>query len=338
MNFDKPILVTGGGGFLGAKICSRLIEKGYRVRSFSRKSYPELNRIGVDCVQGDLRDGEAVRKAVKGCGSVIHNGAIAGIWGRKDDYLGINVQGTRNVLDASKAFGVRELVYTSSPSVVARNDDLSGADESLAYSDKFYSWYSYSKKQAESLILNAHGEEGLCAVALRPHLIWGPGDPHFLPRILEKARQKKLFRLGNTQNLVDVIFVDNAANAHISALEAMTNGQFIGGGQAFFLGQEKPVNLWDFLDKLLLHSGEKPLSPHPKLTFKQAWSLGFIIEGLYKTLRIYDRDPPMTRFLAMQLCRSHFFSHANAANHIGYHPEISIEQGLSLLKKSFNSH
>lgn len=338
MMTDKPVLVTGGGGFLGAKICSQLIEKGYSVRSFSRKVYPGLQKIGVECVQGDLRDSAAVNKAVKGCESVIHNGAIAGIWGRKHDYLGINVQGTKNVLEASKAFGIRHLVYTSSPSVVARNQDLSGADETLPYSDKYYSWYSYSKTQAESLVLGSHSDQGLCTVALRPHLIWGPGDPHFLPRILEKSRQKRLFRLGSAENLVDVIFVDNAASAHISALEAMSQSRFSGGGQAFFLGQEKPVNLWDFLDQLLLHSGEKPLAPHPKLTFKQAWNIGIVLEGLYKVLRIYDRDPPMTRFLAMQLCRSHFFSHAKAADQIGYYPEVSIDQGLELLKKSHRIH
>ena len=169
MMTDKPVLVTGGGGFLGAKICSQLIHKGYSVRSFSRKVYPGLQKIGVECVQGDLRDSTAVNNAVKGCGSVIHNGAIAGIWGRKDHYLGINVQGTKNVIEASKAYGIQHLVYTSSPSVVARNQDLSGADETLAYSDKYYSWYSYSKSQAESLVLGSHGDQGLCTVALRPH-------------------------------------------------------------------------------------------------------------------------------------------------------------------------
>ncbi|MCB9229629.1 MAG: NAD-dependent epimerase/dehydratase family protein [Deltaproteobacteria bacterium] len=330
---EGKVLVTGGGGFLGSAICRQLIRKGYQVRSFSRNIYPELVRAGVECLTGDMRCPEDLKKAVSGCDTVIHSAAKAGIWGKPEDFMDINYKGTLSLLNASKQAGVRRFIYTSSPSVVFGNQDIRGADESLPYPQKFYSWYACSKRHGEAAVLAAHQGAEFCTLALRPHLIWGPGDPHFLPRLKMRADAHRLFRLGSGDNLVDVTYVENAAAGHLAALLAMSRHHFTGGGRAYFLAQDEPVRLWDFLNKMLAAIGRPPVSQSLQIPFSIAWSIGFFIETIWKISGSYDKEPPLTRFAAMQLCRSHYFNHGAAQTQLGYYPEISTEDGLTALRQ-----
>jgi nucleoside-diphosphate-sugar epimerase len=213
-------LVTGGGGFLGKAIVRLLHARGDEVRSFSRTPHPELTALGVEHCCGDLDDRDAVAAAVAGCDLVFHVAAKAGIWGPYQDFYRANVVGTRNVIDACRQHGVRRLVYTSSPSVVFDGHDMEGVDESVPYPRHFHAPYPQTKAEAEIMVLRSNGPE-LATVALRPHLIWGPEDNHLVPRILLRGRQGALRRIGDRPCLVDTIYIDNAASAHLLAADAL---------------------------------------------------------------------------------------------------------------------
>ena len=183
-----PCLVTGGGGFLGSAIVRRLVQGKCRVRSLARNVYPELSRLGVEQVRGDLRHGREVMAACAGMATVFHVAAKPGVWGPYKDYFATNVTGTRRLLAAVRECGVSRLIYTSSPSVVFNGQDMEGTDESTPYPPRYACAYPQTKAVAEQEILAAGGG-GLAVLALRPHLIWGPGDNHLVPRILARGRR-----------------------------------------------------------------------------------------------------------------------------------------------------
>ena len=182
---------------------------------------------------------------------LLYTAAKAGLWGSKKDYLEVNFEGTKNLLQCMSEQKVKYLIHTSSPSVVFDGKDIKGSNESIPYSKNFYCAYAYSKMLAEKYILEKAINSNLFALSLRPHLIWGPGDPHFIPRIIDKARKNQLRKIGSHQNHVDVIYIENAAIAHIDALEHLFNKNHL-SGRAYFLGQERPVNLWNFINLILI--------------------------------------------------------------------------------------
>lgn len=318
------VLVTGGGGFLGTAICKKLLARGYDVSSFSRRIYPHLAALGIKSFQGNLASDLQLEEAVKGQDAVIHTAAKAGIWGDPDDYYKTNVLGTRNLLRLVAKSRVSRLVYTSSPSIVFAGKDISAADESVTIPAKHLASYPATKAIAEEEILGANSS-CLFTVALRPHLIWGPGDPHILPRLKERARQGKLFVLGDGTNKVDITYVENAAHAHIDALEALAP-RSPANGNAYFIGQEQEVELWSFIDQLL--KSQKISWQRKNIPYSLAYTSGALCEKIFSTLRIFDRDPPMTRFAAFSLGKSHYFSHDAAKRELGYFPRITTTKAL----------
>lgn len=327
----KNILVTGGGGFLGKRICHKLKEKKYHVISLSRKKYLDLETKGIESRQCDITNEKDLIHALNNVDAVIHTAAQAGIWGDPRSFYQNNVVGTQNILKACHANQIKYLIYTSSPSVVFERSDLLGEDESTPYAKNHLCVYSQTKTIAEKLVLEATKQSGLKTSCLRPHLIWGPGDPHFLPRLIQKAKARKLFQVGKGTNLVDVIYVDNAARAHIDILENLFCSDKT-RGQAYFIGQERPVNLWVFLNQLLRACHLKPINK--KIPYSLAYLLGTLSESYYKLFRIYHKEPQMTPFLALQLAKSHYFSHKKAQKDFAYHIEVPIEKGLENLEKS----
>ena len=323
----KRILVTGGGGFLGTYVCKAFLDKGYEVVSFSRKSYAHLENMGVRCEKGDLCQYEDVKAAVSGCVGVIHTAALAGIWGRWKDYYEANVVGTENVIRACREEGVRRLVYTSSPSVVYDGMDIEGAGEDLPYARRHWAHYPVTKAMAEKLVLAANSEI-LLTSALRPHLIWGPGDPHFMPRLVERSLSGKLKQIGKGNNLVDVIYVENAAKAHLEVYEKLKENPTAVAGNAYFIGQEKPVRLWEFVNKLIKAGGGRPVTK--RVPFWLGYEIGRTLETLYSIFGI-KKEPPITRFLASQMAKSHYFSHEKAKRDFSYSPTVSLEEGFSRL-------
>ena len=320
-------LVTGGGGFLGSAIVRRLVERGDSVRSISRGDYPELRVLGVETFRSDLSDAATLTQAATGCDIVFHVAAKAGIWGAYADYYQANVVGTKHVIEACKQARVSRLVFTSSPSVVFNGKDIEGADESLPYPKHYQDPYPATKAEAERLVLAANSAT-FATVALRPHLIWGPGDNHLVPRIIAKGKAGRLRRIGKRPVLVDSIYIDNAAEAHVLAADRLQPGSVI-AGKAYFLSQGDPWPLWDLVNAILAAAGVAPVEKTVPTWL--AIGAGGLLEAIYKALRI-ENEPPLTRFLAEELSTSHYFNIAAARRDLDYAPRIDIQEGLRRLR------
>lgn len=318
------ILVTGGRGFLGKHVVRKLLQAGHAVRVFGRAHSGGFATLNVKSYQGDLANMSDVERAVKGVGAVFHVAAKTGVCGRWDDYYACNVIGTQNIIAACRKHNVQDLIYTSTPSVVFEKEDIINGDERLPYARNFLCHYAHTKRIAEECVLQANDHRSLRAVALRPHLLWGPGDPHLLPRIIEKARRRELMQVGDGENLVDVTYIENAANAHVLAWQALQEGR--SAGKAYFISQGEPVNLWQWIRRLLERM--KLPSIERTISFKKAYYVGAMLEGVFKMLP-KDNEPPMTRFVACQLAKSHCFDISAARRDLKYVPNILMESGLN---------
>ncbi len=320
-------LVTGANGFLGLYLVEMLVARGDRVRAFCRRRCPKLDRLGVETVLGDLRDYSAVDAACRDMEVGFHTAAAAGIGGRWRHYYETNVVGTRHVVEACRRNCVRRLVYTSSPSVTYNGLDQRGIDESTPYAKRWLAHYPRSKAIAEQHVLAASGQDGLLTCALRPHLIWGVGDQHIIPSLLERGRAGKIRRIGDGTNLVDIVYVENAAHAHLLAADALSPGS-PAAGQAYFISQGEPVNCWQWIGEILALANLAPVQK--SISLRTAWHLGAAMEVIYTFFRPRG-EPPMTRFLAAQLATSHYFDISRARRDLGYEPRVSTAEGMRRL-------
>lgn len=325
----KNVLVTGGGGFLGKAIVRKLMKEDIRVTSFSRQAYPDLEKMGVAQIQGDLTDLDSVSSALAGMDTVFHVAARPGLWGSYETFYRVNVDGTRHVIDACLENGVGRLIHTSSPSVVFGESDQEGVDESVPYPDTYLAPYPETKALAEKLVVQA-ARDGLPAIILRPHLIWGPEDNHLVPGIISRARRLK--RVGRLDDRVDTIYVDNAALAHILAARKLAENPSL-SGNIYFISQDDPVSKWEMANGFLAAAGLPPI--RGQVSARTAYAAGWLCEKIYGLLGI-EKDPPMTRFAAKELATSHWFDISRAKNDLGYRPEISTEEGLKRLKHWFS--
>ena len=326
------LLVTGGGGFLGQALCRALQARGHEVASFSRSRHAALDVLGVRQLQGDLANRAAVLAAfAEGFDAVLHNAAKAGTWGSYQSYFDANVTGTRNVIAACRAHGIGRLVHTSTPSVVHRaTHPVEGASaEDVPYGEGVKAHYAATKIIAEREVLAAN-DAGLATVALRPRLIWGPGDTQILPKLVERARSGRLRLVGSGDNLVDTTYIDNAAQAHVDALEHLRAGAAC-AGRAYFISNGEPWPLREVLNGLLRAAGAPEV--HATLPFRAAYAIGAVCEGLWTALPLRG-DPPMTRFLAEQLSTAHWYSMAPATRDFGYVPKVSMAEGMARLRAS----
>jgi nucleoside-diphosphate-sugar epimerase len=320
--------VTGGGGFVGSAITRQLVEKGVEVGVFGRNHYPHLDKLGVRQFQGDILDSDLLIRFMQGYDTVFHVAAKAGIWGPKHEFEQTNVTGTRNVIGACIANNIQSLVYTSTPSVVFNRRDISGADERLPYAKRFLCYYASSKAVAEQMVLVSNSDV-LKTCAIRPHLVWGPGDPHLIPRLIARGKAKKLKQVGNGLNMVDISYVDNVADAHILAAENLFYSA-TAAGNAYFISQGEPVNLWSWINNLFERLNIEPVTK--KINAKPAYMIGALLEGIHMWFSL-EKEPKMTRFLAEQLAKSHWFSINKARHDLGYEPRISTSEGLDRLIK-----
>jgi len=320
-------LVTGAGGFLGLYIVEQLIARGDSVRALCRGSYAELDRLGVETVRGDIRDRRTTVAACAGTDVVFHTAAVAGIGVDWRPFYQTNTVGTRHIVEGCLQHGVRRLVYTSSPSVTFDGSDQRNVDESAPYPSRWLCHYPHSKALAEQHVLGSNGRSGLLTCSLRPHLIWGPRDRHLIPRLLDRARRGRLRRVGDGTNLVDMVYVENAAAAHLAAADALEKGSPV-AGRAYFISQGEPVNCWNWINEILSLAGIPPVEK--SISLSAAWRIGFVLETFWKLLRLKS-EPPMTRFLAAQLATSHYFDISRARADFGYQPAISTAEGMRRL-------
>lgn len=331
-------LVTGGGGFLGRYIVEQLRARGDEVRVLCRGDYPELAALGVELVRGDVRDAVAVARACAGRDIVFHTAAIAGIWGQKGEYFAINTRGTAHVIAGCHLAGVERLVHTSSPSVIydgtgPQGVNHEGADESLPYPSSYLCAYPESKAHAERLVLEANGTNGLSTCALRPHLIWGPRDNHLFPRLIARAKSGRLRRVGPGTNRISTVHVATAAAAHLQAADRLSPGSHV-AGNAYFVNDKQPVAMWPWIDRILELAGLPPV--RKRIGLAAAYRAGAVLEGVYRVLGLRS-EPPMTRFLALQLGTSHFYTTARAERDFGFHPVVDPDAALEEMRDELRS-
>lgn len=327
------VLVTGAGGFLGQGIVKALCQRGDDVHTLQRGDYESLKQLKVTVNKGDIADRDAVLAASKDCDTIIHVAAKAGVWGDYEEYYRSNVSGTLNVIEACKANKIPKLVYTSSPSIVFAGEDEDGIDESTAIPEHHLTNYQRTKAEAEEMVLSANSKT-LSTVALRPHLIFGPGDPHLAPRIIKRAKKGKLRLVGNRDNRVDITYIDNAVHAHMLALDALEPNANC-AGKAYFISNDEPLAMRDIVNKILQVAGmeevDKTVSP------KLAYALGTIMEAGYRVLGI-KTEPMMTRFIARQLSCAHWYNISAAKRDLNYQALVSIDEGMQQLKQAYKAN
>ncbi len=341
-----PTFITGASGFIGGKIAERLLAEGRRVRVLARRPLPHLEALGAEVIPGDLDNREALRRGCLGTETVFHVAGRVGVWGPRSEFFHVNVGGTQNVIAACREAGVPRLVYTSSPSVVYNGGDLAGIDESAPLCLHAPCGYPTSKAAAEREVLAAHGPN-FATVALRPHLVWGPGDKNVVPRVLALARTGRLKIIGSGRNKVDVTHISNVVDAHLLAEGALLTGSVAPfhaparpgasragmpvngpGGRAYFITNGEPVVLWDWINQLLRGVGIPEITKQVPLPV--AYAAGGVMEALWRVLPLKG-EPPMTRFVAKEMATDHWFDISAARRDLAYHPLVTMADGTAEL-------
>jgi nucleoside-diphosphate-sugar epimerase len=341
-----PTFVTGASGFIGGKLTERLLAEGRRVRVLSRRPLPHLEALGAEVILGDLDHRDALRRGCLGAESVFHVAGRVGVWGSRSEFFHVNLGGTENVLAACREANVARLVYTSSPSVVYSGGDLAGVNESAPLCLTAPCAYPTSKAAAERAVLAANGPN-FATTALRPHLVWGPGDKNVVPRVLALARSGKLRIIGSGRNKVDLTHISNVIDAHLLAEGALLSGSVAPfhaparpgasraampvngpGGQAYFITNGEPVVLWDWINQLLRGLGLPEITR--RVPASVAFVTGGLMEGLWRVLPLQG-EPPMTRFVAKEMATDHWFDISAARRDLAYHPLVTMADGTAEL-------
>lgn len=325
-------LVTGVTGFVGKALALRLIKDGHQVRGIARKIDKNIIDAGINLIQHDLTvKSEVLIEAMCGVEGVFHVAAKVDMWGDYQDFYAANVLATKHLLEISISQKIPYFIYTSSPSVIAGSRDLKGVDESEPYPDKYLAHYPATKALAEQEVLR-YGRLGqIKSIALRPHLIFGPGDTNLIPTIIERAKAGRLVRVGKGENLTDLTYIEDCIEAHILALKAIKQNPAI-SGQSYFISQGEPVNLWGWVDMVLERCGMSKITR--SLPKSVAYSIAVILEKL-NSIFLIKKEPLLTRFLVCEMATSHYFNIAAAKNDLGYYPKYSIDQAL---EETFDSY
>jgi len=331
----SPVFITGASGFIGGKLAERLLREGRAVRVLARQPLPALEKLGAKVITGDLHASATLRQGCDGAGTVFHVAGRVGVWGPAKDFFRVNVEGTRNVIAACRAAGVKRLVYTSSPSVVFNGGNLAGVDETAPLCTAAPCAYPTSKAEAERLVSAANAAD-LATVSLRPHLVWGPGDRNVVPRVLALARKGRLKIVGAGRNLVDCTHISNVVDAHLLAERALAECHIIddtrkstsAAGKAYFITNGEPIVLWDWINELLRGLGVPEIKKLVPLG--TAYAAGAVLETLWTVLPL-NGEPPMTRFVAKELATDHWFKIDAAQRDLGYTPRVTMAAGTAEL-------
>ncbi|MBW2375523.1 MAG: NAD-dependent epimerase/dehydratase family protein [Deltaproteobacteria bacterium] len=322
-------LVTGGCGFVGAAIARALKDRGDEVIVLDLA--PECPIEGVDYRRVDITDKAAVTEACRGVDTIIHNASIVHTKQNKQDVVwAVNLGGTENMLEAARENGVPRFIYISSGSVVYEGKDIENGDESLPYSSVSQAPYADSKIAAEKLALADNGKGGMATCALRPHVVFGPGDNRFMPALLEKGRKGQLsIQVGRGIWLSDYTYVSNMTDAVLLADEALAKDGLnsIAAGQAYFITNGEPMPFWDFIRKVAARLGFPPIKYRaPKSLI---YAIAAVKEGI-DTLKggTLNAEDGMTRFAIRYMCTHHYFSIEKARRDLGYDPAVSIDEGI----------
>jgi nucleoside-diphosphate-sugar epimerase len=322
------VLVTGAGSLLLGGIAQQLASRGDEVVCFQRREN-ETTHSNITTFAGDIRDRGAVSEAASGCDAIIHGAARVGVMGSWEDFYSTNVDGTTNVLRAAEEHHITRLVYVSTPSVAHVGRSIEGDVATPATTGRKRTFYAESKAIAEILALQANSAE-LGVVALRPHLVWGPGDTQLVGRIVDRARQGRLVMVGSGNALVDSTYIDNAISAHIAALDAIAPGARC-SGKAYVISNGEPRTVNELMSRICLAAGVEFSPKHVPAVI--ARSIGSVVERIWPLIR--KDEPPITRFVAEQLGTAHWFDQRPVQEDLNWKPQVSLDEGFVRLAKWF---
>ncbi len=322
------VLVTGASGMLGGTVAELLRARGHQVRTFQRR--PSAG--STEEVLGSLDDATAVRRAVAGMDAVIHLAAKVSITGAWDEFVATNITGTNTLLAEARAAGVRDLVFVSSPSVAHFGAALAGAGAGVADPERAHGHYARSKAAAELAALAADSPD-FRVTAIRPHVVWGPGDTQLVERVVARARAGRLPLLDAGAALIDTTYIDNAAEAIVRGLERMDHAR----GQALVVTNGEPRPVGELIGGICRAAGV----PAP------AWSVpgwlargaGSVIERVWTAAgarNLAHGEPPMTRFLAEQLSTAHWFDQRHTQAVLDWRPAVTLDEGLARLAMHYS--
>ncbi len=320
------VLVTGGSSLIGAGVSAALVARGDDVTVQQRSRSDALALLDVRQELGDIRDPDAVRAAADGCDAIVHLAAKVGVVGEWEEYRSINVDGTRNVIAAAQRGGIGRVVHVSSPSVAHGGEPIIGGGADDPVLGRRHAWYPESKAMAEIEAIRAASDE-LGVVAIRPHLVWGPGDTQLVGRIVERAAAGRLALVGGGRALVDTTYVDNAVDALLAALDSVVPGAPC-SGRAYVVSNGEPRTIRELVEGICRAAGV-PFEPR-SVSLRVGRSVGAAVERIWPLLR-RDDEPPLTQFLAEQLGTAHWFDPRPARDDLGWTPSVSIDDGLARL-------
>ena len=324
--------MTGTGSLLLGGIASELLRRGDEVVCLQRRPAAFIGHQNAREVLADVCDEEAVALAAEGCDAIIHGAARVGVVGSQKEFFDTNVRGTENIIHAAAQQGISRLVFVSTPSVAHTGSSLIGAPAGDAEIGRSRSYYAESKAIAERTVLNARNEQ-LAVVAIRPHLVWGPGDTQLVGRIVERAASGRLAVIGTGNALVDSTYIDNAISAHIAALDALHVGSAC-DGNAYVVSNGEPRTVNELMRSMCESAGVLFEPRH--LSLALGIRLGSVIERLWPLMR--SSEPPITRFVAEQLGTAHWFDQRSVQQDLQWAPTVTIDEGFERLTQWFTSH
>ena len=325
------VLVTGTGSLLLGGIASELVRRGDDVVCLQRRPSAFIGHQNAQESLADICDTEAVVAAAHGCDAIIHGAARVGVVGSQKEFYDTNVTGTRNILEATEQHNISRLVFVSTPSVAHTGDSLIGAPAGEAEIGRSRSYYAESKAIAERTVLNARNEN-LAVVAVRPHLVWGPGDTQLVGRIVDRAASGRLAVIGTGDALVDSTYIDNAISAHIAALDSLHIGSAC-DGKAYVISNGEPRTVNELM-RSMCNSAGVPFEPR-HVSLAMGIRLGSLVERLWPMMR--SSEPPLTRFIAEQLGTAHWFDQRAVQQDLGWTPHVSLDEGFQRLTQWFAS-
>jgi nucleoside-diphosphate-sugar epimerase len=327
-------LVTGGAGFVGRALVDALVLRGDEVTVVDFAD--AAPRPDVRFVRLDLRDAEATRASCAGQDTVFHSASLVHTKrNREADVWAVNLGGARNVLAGCREHGVGRLIYVSSASAVYEGRDIENGDENMPYSRSSQAPYADSKIAAEKEILQANGHT-LATCALRPHVIFGPGDTRFLTSILSRARSGRLrYSVGRKRKLSDFTYIDNLVDALLLADEKLRPGSPV-AGRPYFITNGEPMGFWDFVERVLSVMDLPPI--RGRVPYPIAYAVAALYEGI-DTLRggTLNAEDGMSRFAIRYMCTHHYFSIERARRELGYEPRVSIIEGIERTARHLRS-
>jgi nucleoside-diphosphate-sugar epimerase len=318
------VLVTGASGLLGGAVAAAVRDAGHEVRTLQRRP---SGVAGVTDLLGSVTDATAVAHAVAGVDAIVHLAAKVSLAGAPAEFENVNVGGTLRLLRAATASTASRFVFVSSPSVAHAGASIVGDDALPADPLRARGDYARTKATAELLALAADSPE-LAVVAVRPHLVWGPGDTQLVARIVDRARRGRLPLLGQGAALIDTTYIDNAASAIAAALERAPEVH----GNSYVVTNGEPRPVAELLAGMCAAAGVP--APRWSVPAGVARAAGSVIEAVWRVRPGVD-EPPMTRFLAEQLSTAHWFDQRRTRADLQWTPTVSLDEGFERLAASY---